>query len=286
MKACVNGTLVDEGDARVSVLDGGLLYGYGIFETMLVVDGRVFRPGRHLSRLRGAASAVHMPLPWTDRELAGMVGSTLEANKLADAYVRLTVTRGAGEPRMSFTGGVKPSVIVLARGLPAGARDVRPDGVRLAVSREYSVYSRDPRMRIKSTNYLVNALAKQEAEALGVDDVVLLNEKGFVTECPTANIFAVSGGVLITPPVDAGLLPGVTREAVIEVARQAGVPFDERNLTADGLKGADEAFKTSSIMGVVPVTEIDGVNVGGGGPGQVTMRLREGYRQLIRKECG
>ena len=286
MKACVNGRLVDEGDHAVSVLDAGLLYGYGIFETMLVVDGRVFRPGRHLSRLRGAAALVHIPLSWTDQELEEMIHSTLNANILDNAYVRLTVTRGVGEPRMNFTGDMTPSVIVLARGLPDGVWAKRPDGVRLAVSRNFSVYSLDLRTKIKSTNYLVNALAKQEAEALGVDDVIMLNEKGVVAECPTANIFAVSGGCIMTSPADTGLLPGVTREAVIEVARAAGVAFEEREITVAELVNADEVFKTSSIMGVVPVTEIDGRKIGGGRTGPVTRRLQERYRELIRKECG
>jgi para-aminobenzoate synthetase component 1 len=168
MKICVNGEIREEEEKTISPLDYGFLYGFGLFETMRAEKGRVRLLGRHLGRLRGSAEEIGIPLPYTDAEIEGMIASTLEGNRLADAYVRVTLTRGFGEPRLSFPKDVKPTLTVLVRMLPKAAPPAR-----LAVSKKHGVYSKDIRARIKSTNYLVNALAKEEANRLGVDDVIL-----------------------------------------------------------------------------------------------------------------
>jgi branched-chain amino acid aminotransferase len=285
MKACVNGRMADEGKAAVSVLDYGLMYGYGLYETVLAVNGRPFRLPAHLKRLRAAAAAISLPLP-SDAALGRMVRATLDANRLRDAYVRITVTRGVGEPRLDFPKKAKPTAIVIARRLPAGLEEVRGMGSKVAVSRLTRICSGDMRSGIKSLNLLPIALAKLEAKERGVDDVVRLNERGQVAECSTANIFIVSKGRLITPPTGSGLLAGVTRDAVFEVAERLGIPVEERDMTVALLLRAGEAFKTSSIMGVVPITHIDGKMVGEGGPGPTTVKIIVGYGMLVRKECG
>lgn len=285
MKACVNGRLVDEGRATVSVLDYGLLYGYGLYETMRAENGVVFRLGRHLARLRGSAAEIDLPVTWKDSEIREAIRKTLNANKLRDAYVRLTVTRGASEPRLDLRKNVEPTIIVLCRPLPAGIGEKQRRGVKLQLSERYTRYSADVRSRVKSTNYLINALAKMEAGELGVDDVILLNEKGFVAECSTANIFLAKGGKLITPPVDSGVLPGITRGTVIEIAEEIGLKNEERKIKIEEIKTADEVFKTSAVMGVVPVVEVLGIGIAYEKPGMITKRIQAEYRKLIEKEC-
>lgn len=280
MRSCVNGRLVDEGEPSVSPLDYGLLYGYGLYETMRADNGRVFRLRRHLARLREAAKLIGIPLKWTDAEFEAMIMETLKANCLSDAYVRLTVTRGSGEPRLSFPKDTRPTLIITARKLPDGGMAA----ARLAVSRKFTRYSRDIRSGIKSTNFLINALAKAEATERKADDVILLNEKGDVTECSTANIFLVSDGRLMTPALGSGLLPGIVREAVIELAKEDGIPFDEREVPESELLRAQEIFKTSSIAGVVPVLELDGRPVGFGKPGKLTLELQKSYARLRARE--
>ena len=280
MKTNVNGKLADENDAAISPLDYGLLYGYGLFETMRAEKGRVFRLNRHIARLRAAAKTIDIPMPWSDDELGKMVEETIQANRLDDAYIRLTVTRGVGEPRLDFSDDAKPTIIIVARKLPPD----KTAATKLAVSKGFSAYSKDVRTGIKSTNYLVSALAKAEAKELKVDDVILLNENGRVTECSTANIFLVSKGKLITPSIESGILPGITREAVIELARKLNIAVEEREVLPSELASSQEIFKTSSIAGIVPVTEVDGKPVGDGRPGRITLEIRRKYLELIIQE--
>ncbi|MDD5111667.1 MAG: aminotransferase class IV [Candidatus Altiarchaeota archaeon] len=285
MKACVNGRMVGEKAPAISVLDYGILYGYGLFESMLAINGTIFRPDKHLLRLRKAGGVIRLPIPWADNELKQMLQKTLNVNKLKDAYIRLTITKGPGEPRLDST--IKnPTLVIIARNLPKGIVEKKSKGVKLAISNLYRINSKDIRSRVKTTNYLLNALAKAEADALGANDVILLNEKGMIAECSTANIFTVSRGMLITPSVESGILPGVTRDAVIEIASKIGIKTIEKNLAASELTSAQEAFKTSSITGITPITQIDGKKIGNAKPGGITRKLQKEYDRLIKKECG
>jgi para-aminobenzoate synthetase component 1 len=277
MKACVNGEIVDENTAAIRPLDYGLLYGWGLFESMRAGNKGVFRLRSHLSRLRDAAGGIHIPLPWSDDEIRVMIDATLEANGLSEAYVRVTLTKGVGEPRLKFHDGY-PTIVVVARKLPD-----RRTSARLAFSARYSVYSKDPRTRIKSTNYLLSALAKAEARELGVDDVIWVNENGFVTECSSANIFLVCGGRLITPARESGILPGITRDSVIDVARDMGIPIEERLVERSDVMNASEVFITNSINGITPIIQLDGRNIGDGQAGKITMRINGGYLELVRQ---
>ena len=285
MKACVNGRMIDEKMPAISVLDYGILYGYGLFETMLAVNGVVFRLDKHLIRLRKTGSLIQLPMPWTDNKIKQMLQKTLKVNKLKDAYLRLTITKGPGEPRLDST-VKKPTLIIIARRLPKDLEEKKSKGVRLAISNLYRINSKDIRSKIKTTNYLLNALAKAEADTLGADDAILQNEKGLIAECATANIFIVSRGWLVTPSVESGLLPGVTREAVIEIAGKIGIKTIEKNLAASELTSAQEAFKTSSITGIIPINQIDGKKIGNGKIGKTTRKLQKEYDKLIEKECG
>jgi len=285
MIACVNGVLVDEGEASVSVLDYGLSYGFGLFETVFCLNKRIFRFDGHLRRMKAAAEEIMLPFPWSDEEVSAMVSSVLDANGLTDAYVRVSVTRGVGEPGLKFSSDIRPSIIVLARSLPEDIERVRLEGIRLAVSKKHARFSGDVRSRIKSANFLVSALAKLEASSLGVDDVVLLNERGFVSECSTANLFCVVGGVLVTPPVSDGLLAGITRAVVFEASKSLGLGVEERSLSVKEFFAATEVFKTSSVFGVVPVVEVEGVKIGGGRAGEVTRGIQRQYNRVVECEC-
>lgn len=278
-KIVLNGKILDEASAHIPALDWGILYGYGIYETMKAVNGKVFKLDRHLSRLRAGAGEIRLPLPWTDNGLNEMINESLTVNNLTDAYVRLTVTRGLGEPGLKLTGKVNPNIIIITRPLPAGIKEKQEEGVKAAVTAKHVRCTGDVRCRVKTTNYLMNALAKLDADEQGVDELILLNEKGFVAEFSSANLFIVLNGKLFTPGLDAGILPGVTRETVLGLARENGIVAFEENITFDQLHSADEVFKTSAIQGIIPVVEVDGRAVGGGKPGEITRILQELYKK-------
>ncbi len=275
MKACVNGKIVDENEPAISVLDYGILYGYGIFESMRVKNGQVLRFSKHLARLRYGADALGILTTYGEHGIKQMIESTVKENGLKDAYARLTLTRGYGEPSLAFTQDIESTLIIIVRELG----DVTLTA-RLAVSKKYSVYSRDFRRNIKTTNFLVSVMAKAEADEMGVDDVILLNERGSIAECSTANIFIVSDTKLITPSLDSGILDGITRNVIIDIARRMGFTVEERDVKPDELIGAREVFKTSSIRGVVAVTELDGRPVGKGTVGPIASKLRDAYMQM------
>ncbi|MFH1788525.1 MAG: aminotransferase class IV [Candidatus Altiarchaeota archaeon] len=282
-KIVYNGEVLDEASARLPVLDWGVLYGYGIYETMKAVNGRVFKLERHLSRLREGAGEIRLPLPWSDEEITDMVNKALSANNLSDAYIRLTITRGVGEPGLKLTGKINPNIIVLARPLPQDIREKREKGVRAAVTEKHVRCTRDVRCRVKTTNYLMNALAKLDAKDQGLDELILLNEKGFAAEFSSANLFIVSDGKLYTPPFEAGILPGVTRETVLELAVELGIESFEENISVDQLYSAEEVFKSSAIQGVIPVVELDGKPVGDGKPGETTRNILREYIELVER---
>jgi len=285
LKISLNGRILPQDDACVSALDWGVLYGYGLYETMKAVDGVVFRLGRHLARMRNAAEEIKLPVPWGDGEIKSMIDELLTANNLSDAYVRLTITRGRGEPALKYTGEVNPNIIIITRSLPQGIEEKKEKGVTAAVTLKHVRCTGDIRCRVKTTNYLMNALAKLDAEEQGVDELILLNEKGNVAEFSSANIFLAEDGRLTTPPLDSGILAGITREAVLEVAGDLGIETIEQNITPAELQTADEVFKTGAIQGVIPVVKVDGKPVGDGKPGKITQKLQKTYKKLVEKEC-
>jgi len=276
----LNGRFVERGEAAAPALDRGLLYGYGLFETMRSYGGRVFRLEEHYRRLCEGAAVLDLPPPaFALDDLRVAIDALLRENGLADAYLRLTVTAGPAPD----DGGASPSVLLVARPLSGYPPALYRRGMATVTgsSRRNEASSLS---RVKSLNYLDNLLAREEARRKGADEAILLNTRGLVAEGSASNVFLVGSEGILTPGIDSGALPGITRATVIELAPAAGLPCAECDVKAATLAGAAEAFLTNSIMGVMPLTRLDGRAVGGGGPGPATMAISRLYDQAVARE--
>jgi branched-chain amino acid aminotransferase len=281
----LDGRLVEEADARISVFDRGLLYGDGVFETMRACGGRIFRLEAHLERLeRSALLAEFEDLP-PRAALASDLTALLQANRLADARLRLTLTRGAGRPGDYVQAAGPPTRIATAAPFTGIDPALHAGGVALLVSRRQAVPAEVLDAAIKTTSRLASVLARREAARAGAFEAALLDAAGNLTEGTTSNLFLVRQGRLLTPAIDGRALPGVTRAVVLETARDAGIEVDERPLPAPLLGEADEIFLTNTSWEVLPVTRVDGRPAGGGRPGAVTKALLAAYRERVRREC-
>lgn len=279
----LNGSLVPRADARIAVMDYGFLYGYGLFETMRAYRGKVFRLDRHLERLTDSAEMLGIAV---DKSvLKNAVMDTVKANGLSEARIRLTVSIGEGGTVPDPASCGEPTVLVVAGEYQPLPDEVYEKGYRVIVS---SIHrnSQSPVSQIKSLNFLENMLSRQEARTAGVDEAICLNEKGMLAEAGMSNVFMVVDGTLKTPGIASGFLPGVTREAVLEIARKLEIPVSEDDITLDELFQADEAFLTNSVMEVMPLTEVDGKLIGSGTPGQVTWKLTAAYEEMVWREVG
>ncbi len=286
----LDGKLVPPEQAVVSVFDRGFLYGDSVYEVLRTYGGRPFAVDAHLARLEGSAARIGLELPRTRAELAAELDRTLAAAGNEESYVRLVVTRGSGELSLDPFLAVDPKVIVIVRPIQLPPQDAYERGVKVQLVgiRKTGKDSLDP--RAKTGNYLNSVLALREARRHGAFEAVLLDQGGAITEGASSNVFVVQGGRLATPPVEAGILEGVTRATVFEVAASLGVPVDERRLVPDDLLGADEAMITSSIRELVPVVAV-GVGdetrpVGHGRPGPVVTRITAAFRAHARRSVG
>jgi branched-chain amino acid aminotransferase len=279
----MNDRLVPEDEAKVSVFDHGLLYGDGVFEGLRSYSGTVFRLDAHLDRLWASARAICLEIPLSKATVAKAVNDTLAANKLSDGYVRLVVTRGAGSLGLDPNRTTNPQVIVIADTISLYPREFYEQGLKIVTAATQRVQSAALSPRIKSLNYLNNIMAKLEGLRAGCVEALMLNHKGEVAECTGDNVFVVRSGVLLTPPPDAGILEGITRNAVMELARAAGIDCREATLTRHDLYTADECFLTGTAAEVIPVVDIDGRMIGAGTPGPVTKQLTTAFHALVRK---
>jgi len=279
----LNGRIIEAAAARVPTTDRGLLLGDGLFETMRTYGGHVFQLGAHMARLRGSADFLRLRFPLADDAVSEAVDELVRLNECPDAYVRLTLTRGWETAGLNLAGTGAPTVILHVRRLTPYPAERYSHGARLIVSRVRQS-SASPLPRHKTLNYLPYLLARQEARDAGADGAVLLNDAGQVTEEAVSNLFFVRGETLYTAPVYCGLLPGVTRAAVIEAARQAGMVVEERPVAAGEIHDFDEAFLTNSLMEVLPVRSVDKRGLACKAPGKVTLYVRELYRSLVKRE--
>jgi len=275
----LNGRFVERGEAAAPALDRGLLYGYGLFETMRSYGGRVFRLEEHYRRLCEGAAVLDLPPALTLDDLRAAVDALLEQNGLADAYLRLTVTAGPAPDG----GGASPSILLVARPLSGYPPDLYQRGMA-AVTSASRRNEASPLSRVKSLNYLDNLLAREEARRKGADEAILLNTRGLVAEGSASNVFLVGSEGILTPGIDSGALPGITRATVIELAREAGIACAEGEVATEALVQAAEAFLTNSIMGVMPLTRLDGRPIGSGRPGPVTGAIRRLYARTVARE--
>jgi branched-chain amino acid aminotransferase len=281
LKIYIDGKIVDESEAKVSVFDHGFLYGDGIFEGMRAYAGKVFKLGEHLERLYSSAKAIALEVPMSREELAAATEKTMQANQLRDAYIRLVVTRGVGDLGLDPRKCAKPNVIIITASVELYPEDLYENGLEIITGSTRRINPASLNPRIKSCNYLNNILAKIEGIRAGVLEVLMLNDQGNVAECTGDNVFRVAGGMVETPPADAGILEGVTRNAVMELARAEGLAVRERNLTLYDLYAAEEVFLTGTAAEIIAVTKIDGRVIGSGKPGPVTADLRAGFRKLV-----
>ena len=275
----LDGALLPRAEASVSIDDLGFLYGAACFETMRASAGRVFRLERHLERLASGLAALGVRPP-SRETLCEAVQATLEANALAEARVRLTVSAGRGAGRPDLSAPSAPTVLVVAE-----PRLAPPAAARLAVAPQ-RLDERRPLRGAKTANYLLSLLALAGAREGGSDEALLLNHAGHVAEAATANLFAVIEGELVTPTLDDGPLPGVTREAVLECAQALRVRASERSLTLERVLGADELFLTNSVAGVRPVAAVDERWRAERCPGPITAAVSVAYERLVQAECG
>jgi branched-chain amino acid aminotransferase len=279
----LNGRIIDEGEARVSTEDRGLLMGDGLFESVRCYGGRPFRLGAHLARMRASAEFLRLRVPAEDGAIAGAIGELAGLNGCPEAYVRITLTRGVAARGARLEAGGEPTLVIHVRALTPYPAEQYRHGAKLIVSR-YRQSSSSPLARHKCCNYLLYLLARQEAMDAGANGAALLNELGQVTEEAFSNIFLVREGRVTTPPVHCGLLPGIARAAVIELAGRLGIVCAERPVPAAELFDADEMFLTNSLMEVMPVKSVDKRALRAAAPGVVTQRLAEAYRELVQGE--
>lgn len=278
----INGKLYDKEDAKISVYDHGLLYGDGVFEGMRSYGGKVFRHREHLERLWKSARAIMLEIPMTMDEVEAAVNDTLATNNITDGYIRLVVTRGAGSLGIDPNRTSDPQVIIITDKITLYPEEYYENGLEIVTVSTIRNHPAALSPRIKSLNYLNNVMAKIEGLQAGCEEALMLNHNGEVAECTGDNIFIVRDGELLTPSVDAGILEGITRQTVIDLAREAGVPVRETTLTRHDIFIADECFLTGSAAEVVPVVKLDSRVIGTGQPGPITRDLKTRFHKHTR----
>lgn len=283
-KVYVTGKLVSAEQASVSVFDHGLLYGDGVFEGIRVYGGRVFLLKEHIDRLYESALAIRLVIPLTHNDMMQAVEDTVKANEIVDGYVRLVVTRGAGSLGLDIRRTSNPQIIIIADTISLYPEELYRTGMKLVTAATIRNHPGALSPRIKSLNYLNNIMAKIEGTDAGTVEALMLNHNGEVAECTGDNLFIVKHGVLKTPPPDAGILEGITRNAVMKLARDAGVPVRECVLTRHDIFTADECFLTGTAAEVIAVVSLDGRQIGDGRPGVITNNLLVRFRQLTQGE--
>ena len=276
----LDGKIVPESQAKISVFDHGLLYGDGCFEGIRFYNGRVFRLEEHTRRIYDSAKALLLNVPMTPEEMIRATIETVKANGLRDGYIRTVITRGVGTMGLSPYKCPKPSVFIIAASIQLYPESAYETGLIMA-----TVATRRPRHdilppQVKSLNYLNNVMAKVEAIQAGAEEGLMLNDQGLVAECTGDNIFIIRDGVVSTPPLSAGALDGITRRVAFEIAATLGIPMRERDLTRHDIFTADECFLTGTAAEVIAAVKLDQRVIGDGKPGPITKRIVEKFREI------
>jgi branched-chain amino acid aminotransferase len=279
----VNGRITGERDAVISVFDHGFLYGEGVYETLRTYAGKPFLYDRHLRRLRRSAELIALPVPFSDGGLATEIEATIAASDVrGEAYIRVLVTRGVGDLTYDPVATPTPSVVIIVKPHVDPPPEVYRNGVAVVIVDIVRNHPASVSPMIKSNNLMNSALAMQEALRRGGYEAVMRNFRGELTECAVANLFVVRDGAALTPPLSAGLLPGITREYVLEIGAREGIDMREATLRDDDLFAADEAFLTGTTREIVPIVKVNDRSIGAGTPGPVTRRLLDAFRRSIR----
>ncbi len=284
MKIFLNNQLVDAEDAKISVFDHGLLYGDGIFEGIRLYNKCIFKLEEHLIRLEMSAKALMLNIPMNREELAKAVCDTCKANELENGYIRLVVTRGVGNLGLSIKNCNQPQIIIIADNIQLYPKEYYEKGLKIITvpTRRNNSAALPP--MIKSLNYLNNILAKIEAQNLGYQEAIMLNDQGYVAECTGDNIFMLKDGVLYTPKIASGSLKGITREVVIDIAKELNIELVETEMTRYDTWIADEMFLTGTAAELIPIVEVDSRKIGNGQPGKVTEQFLDVFKSKVCKE--
>ena len=279
----IDGEFFEQGEAKVSVFDHGLLYGDGVFEGIRFYNGRVFRMEEHMQRLWESAHSLCLELPMSRPDMDEALLETIRQNDLRDGYVRLVVTRGVGNLGLNPLQCKQPSVIIIASTIALYPEEVYRRGLTVVTvpTRRMGPATLNP--AIKSLNYLNNVLARIEANLSQADEALMLNDAGNIAECTADNVFMIKRGQIMTPPITAGALRGITRAVVFEIAAELGIKISEPDLTRHDLYTADEAFLTGTAAEVIPMIKVDGRVIGNGKPGEITNRTIARFRELTRE---
>ncbi|WP_341877903.1 branched-chain-amino-acid transaminase [Defluviitalea saccharophila] len=274
----LDGEYVKKSEAKISVFDHGVLYGDGVFEGIRAYNGRIFKCKEHIDRIYAAAKAIMLDIPMTKDEMKEVLLETCRRNNLRDAYIRLVVTRGAGDLGLSPTKCPRPTVFCIAATIELYPPEMYEKGMPVitAAQRRNKATIVDP--QIKSLNYLNNILAKIEANRAGVPEAIMLNHDGIVAECTGDNIFIVKDGVIYTPPIHIGILDGITRRTIIDLAKEMGIEVYEKEFTLFNVYNADECFLTGTAAEAIAVTQVDGRVIGDGVAGPITKKLLEAFQ--------
>jgi len=284
MKIYLNGKLVEKMDAKVSVFDHGLLYGDGVFEGIRSYDCLVFKLKEHIDRLYCSAKAILLKIPLTKEEMVDAVINTLKANKLKNGYIRVVVTRGEGDLGLDPRKCPKATVFIITDNIVLYPKELYQKGLSIVTVPTPRNIPEALNPQIKSLNYLNNILAKIEAINFKVEEALMLNKDGLVAECTGDNIFMIRNKILITPPTYVGVLSGITRQSVLNIAPKLGLKPEEKVITRYDLFNADEVFLTGTAAEIIPVVGIDGRNIGVGKPGEFTLDLISEFKKITKKE--
>ena len=281
MKVYLNGAFVEKEDAKVSVFDHGFLYGDGVFEGIRLYGGSVFKLEEHLIRLEQSAKALLLQMPVSRDEMRELVCESCRVNGLTDGYIRLIVTRGVGSLGLSPKGCGPSGLVIIADTIELFPARYYEEGLKIVTVPTRRLGPAALLPMVKSLNYLNNILAKIEAQSLGYQEALMLNEQGYVAECSGDNVFIIQGGILVTPPTAAGSLRGITRDVILELAVELGIPVEKKDLTRYDIWIADECFVSGTAAEVVPVVEVDSRKIGDGQPGAQTRRLLAKFKDLV-----
>jgi branched-chain amino acid aminotransferase len=279
-KVYINGKLYPKEEAKVSVFDHGLLYGDGVFEGIRCYNGNIFKLEEHIDRLYDSAEAISLQIQLSRDQLKDAIVSTLKANNLKDSYIRLVVTRGVGKLGLDPFNCETPQLVIITDTIQLYPKELYEKGLDAIIVQTIRNHSKALNPTIKSMNYLNNILAKIECLRAGAAEGIMLNTDGYVAECTGDNIFIVKDNEIFTPPVSAGILIGITRNVVIELAKEASITVKEEQLTEDDLYNADECFLTGTAAEIIPVANIDGRKIATGKPGKITLSLLKKYQKL------
>jgi branched-chain amino acid aminotransferase len=282
LKIYIDGNFHDQAEAKISVFDHGLLYGDGVFEGIRFYNDRVFRLEEHIDRLWDSARAIALDMPMSKSELVAAILETIRQNDLHDGYVRLIVTRGVGSLGLSPDTCRRPSIIIIAATIALYPEELYHKGLTMVTCSTRRTPPAALSPRVKSLNYLSNILGKLEAQNAGAGEGLMLNEQGYVSECTGDNIFIVKKGEISTPHLSSGILAGVTRAVVFELAEKLSIRAVERELIRHDIYTADECFLTGTAAEVIPAVQLDRRLIGHGQPGPITLQLIESFRELTR----